>query len=193
MKTFIVVCDGMDSTIFSNLQKFQEFEVYPKSKIQLKNLQKELPKINAIIIRSVTTVDRKLIEKMPALKYVIRAGEGTDNIDRQACKEKGIKVSNTPGANNNSAAEHAFALMLTVLRKTAWAHQSMTQGKWEKSKFLGNELFRKKVGIVGVGRIGTILIKRLAGFEPNILYYDPFIDNIDCSFAKKALDLKNSF
>ena len=74
-------------------------------------------------------MDQDLINHCPNLKYVIRAGEGTDNIDKKYCQDRGVKVSNTPGANSNSAAEHAIALMFTVFRKTANAHQSMMTAK----------------------------------------------------------------
>src|SRR5690606_10126711 len=115
------------------------------------------------IIRSATCPDKAMLDNAPNLKYIIRAGEGTDNIDKAYCAEKNVKVSNTPGANNNSAAEHALALMMTVLRHTANADASMKTGKWDKAAFTGNELWNKTIGIVGFGRIGQILCKRLQG------------------------------
>lgn len=149
--------------------------------------------MTAAVIRSATTVDTNFLEQAPNLKYVIRAGEGTDNIDKASCQQKGVKVSNTPGANNNSAAEHAIALMFTVLRKTAYAHQSMMASRWEKSKFTGVELSNKKIGVVGFGRIGNIVAKRLAGFEPEVLFFDPFINESDIPYAKKAETLEEIF
>ena len=124
---------------------------------------------------------------------MIRAGEGTDNIDKVSCKSKGVKVSNTPGANNNSAAEHAIALMMTVLRKTAFAHGTMKNGGWDKSKYAGNELSYKKVGIVGFGRIGQIVAKRLAGFDVEVLFADPFIESSDLPYATKAHEVSDIF
>ena len=114
MSTFIVVSDGMDKEIFKQLQGVENFEVFPEAKISQEKLQELLPKIEGLVIRSATTVTADLLEKAPNLKYVIRAGEGTDNIDKKSCEQKGVKVSNTPGANNNSAAEHAIALMMTI-------------------------------------------------------------------------------
>ena len=133
-----------------------------------------LPKVEGLVIRSATKVTAEVLEHAPNLKYVIRAGAGTDNIDKVSCGLKGVKVSNTPGANTNAAAEHAIALMFTLLRKTAEAHHSMKKGLWEKSKFSGLELTGKKIGILGMGRIGQTLAKRLSGFEPHISFYDPF-------------------
>jgi D-3-phosphoglycerate dehydrogenase len=156
-------------------------------------LEKLLPKINGIVIRSATTITEDLLAKAPNLKYVIRAGEGTDNIDKVACRAKGVKVSNTPGANNNSAAEHAIALMMTVLRQTAQATQSMGEGKWDKNSFMGMELWKKKIGIVGMGRIGQILAKRLSGFEVSVTYFDPVTESVDIPFAKKVNDIEELF
>ena len=146
-------------------------------------------KINGLVIRSATTADQELINHLPNLKYIIRAGEGTDNIDKKYCADKGIKVSNTPGANANSAAEHAISLMMTVLRKTHQAHASMSSGKWEKNLFAGNELWKKTVGFVGFGRIGKIVAKRISGFEPKVLFYDPFIEtDLEPNYQKATLE-----
>lgn len=193
MKPFILVSDGMDKEVFAELQDVADFEVHPDSKVSQDKLAELLPKVTGLVIRSATTVTCDTLEKAPNLKYIIRAGEGTDNIDKLACQQKGVKVSNTPGANNNSAAEHAISLMLTVLRKTAWAHARMKEGGWDKSKFTGLELANKKVGVVGFGRIGQILAKRLAGFEPEVIFFDPFIEKSDIPYARKAADLKELF
>lgn len=193
-KPIIVVSDGMDKDIFEKLKCVQEFEVHPKSKITQEELQELLPKIDGLVIRSATSPNQEFLEKASNLKYIIRAGEGTDNIDKEYCAKKNIKVSNTPGANNNSAAEHALALMMTLLRKTALASADMKKGNWNKSFFTGNELTNKKIGILGFGRIGQLLAKRLAGFEPQILFYDPnFQGQSSFSYAKQIHNLKDLF
>ncbi|MBT3585517.1 MAG: hydroxyacid dehydrogenase [Halobacteriovoraceae bacterium] len=193
MKPLIVVSDGFDKNLFAELCSKSEFEVHPESKISQEKLQELLPRINGLVIRSATKVTPDYLELAPNLKYVIRAGEGTDNIDKVACSEKNVAVSNTPGANNNSAAEHAFALMMTVLRKTAWAHTTMKSGGWDKAKFTGVELWKKKVGIIGFGRIGQILAKRLAGFDVEVLYFDPFVQSCELPYAKKVENVKDVF
>jgi D-3-phosphoglycerate dehydrogenase len=193
MKPFLVVSDGMDKDVFANLCQVDGFDVHPQAKISQEELKELLPKINGLVIRSATKVTAELLDQAPNLKYVIRAGEGTDNIDKVACEAKGVKVSNTPGANNNSAAEHAVALMMTVLRKTAWANNTLVNGGWDKSKFTGNELAGKKVGIVGFGRIGQIVAKRIGGFEPVVKFFDPFLESSDIPYAEKAKDLKEVF
>lgn len=193
-KPFIIVCDGMDSDIFKKLQCIKEFDVHPKSKISQDELKELIPKADALVIRSATCPGKELIDLAPKLKYIIRAGEGTDNIDKSYCSTKGIKVSNTPGANNNSAAEHALALMLTLLRKTAIANYDMKKGNWNKALFTGNELTGKTVGIVGFGRIGQLLAKRLQGFEPEILFYDHnFQGKINSPSIKQIHSLEQLF
>ncbi len=193
MKPFIVVADGMHKELFADLCQIEGLNVHPEPKLNQEQLAELLPQIEGLVIRSATKVTPELIAKAPKLKYVIRAGEGTDNIDKICCGEKNIKVSNTPGANNNSAAEHAIALMMTVLRKTAWAHQSMSQGAWDKSKYTGNELSNKTIGIVGFGRIGQIVAKRLAGFDPKVIFFDPFINASEIPYAQAAKDLNEVF
>jgi D-3-phosphoglycerate dehydrogenase len=175
-KPFILVCDGMDTDAFADLQSVSEFEVHGSPKNSQDDIKALLPKASALVIRSASKVLPETLEMAPNLKYVIRAGEGTDNIDKVACEAKGVKVSNTPGANANSAAEHAVSLMMTVLRKTAWAHSTMSNGGWDKAKFSGMELWKKKVGFVGFGNIGQIAAKRISGFEPVVSFYDPFLN-----------------
>ncbi|MAW06792.1 MAG: hypothetical protein CME61_00770 [Halobacteriovoraceae bacterium] len=188
-KPLIVISDGFDEKIFNDLESTPELNIFPEKKVSREKLIELGDKINGLIIRSATTVDQELINYLPNLKLVIRAGEGTDNIDKSYCKDKSIKVANTPGANSNSAAEHAIALMMTVLRKTHKAHASMAEGKWEKQLFAGNELWKKSVGFVGFGRIGKIVAKRISGFEPQISFYDPFIESdIEPNYKKKTLE-----
>ncbi len=193
MKPFIIIPDGFDKSLFQQLKNNSAFEVHPDSKVDQDRLRELLPKANGLVIRSATTITPELLALAPNLKLVIRAGEGTDNIDKKACAAHNVKVANTPGANNNSAAEHAIALMMTVLRHTAQADASMKNGQWEKSKFTGMELSNKKIGIIGFGRIGKIVAKRLAGFEPEIHFYDPSIEKCDLPYAKQENDLAAIF
>jgi D-3-phosphoglycerate dehydrogenase len=193
MNPFILVADGFHKNLFTDLQSVEQFDVHDKPKVTQDELGSMLEKVNGLVVRSATKVTPELLEKAPNLKYVIRAGEGTDNIDKVACEAKGVKVSNTPGANNNSAAEHAIALMMSVLRKTPFAHQKLKDGGWDKSLYTGNELWKKKVGIVGFGRIGQIVAKRLAGFDVEVIFHDPFNKESDLPYAKPANSLEEIF
>lgn len=192
-KPFIVFADGSDKEVFEAISKNPALEVYNKPKLTQDELKSLLPKVSGLVIRSATKVNKELIDAAPHLKYVVRAGEGTDNIDKVYCQEKGIKVSNTPGANNNSAAEHAVALMLSVLRKTAQADASMKRGEWNKDAFTGNELTGKTVGIMGFGRIGQIVAKRISGFEPRVLFFDPLVHQSQVNWATKVNTLEELF
>lgn len=193
MKPFIVVPDGFDKSLFEELKKIDSLEVHPTNKVSQDELKALLPRVNGLIIRSATTINEELLALAPNLKIVIRAGEGTDNIDKKLCASKGVKVANTPGANNNSAAEHAIALMMSVLRNTAMADKTMKDGKWEKNSLTGLELWKKKVGIVGFGRIGQIVAKRISGFEPEVLFFDPILEKSDMPHCKKAQSLEEIF
>ena len=193
MKPFILVSDGMEAKLFQDLQNTKELEVHPENKVKREKIKELGPKINALVIRSATTVDPELLSWCPNLQYVIRAGEGTDNINKVACNEVGVKVSNTPGANANSAAEQAIALMFAVLRYSARADASMKKGEWDKNSFTGLELWKKTVGFVGFGNIGKIVAKRLAGFEVQVVYYDPYCLSSDIPYARKTDDLNEVF
>jgi D-3-phosphoglycerate dehydrogenase len=193
MKPFIVVPDGFDKTLFEELKKSTELNVHPTSKVSQDDLIALLPTVEGLIIRSATTVNAELLALAPNLKIVIRAGEGTDNIDKKLCAERGVKVANTPGANNNSAAEQAVALMMACLRNIPFADKTMHEGKWEKNALTGMELWKKRVGIVGYGRIGQIVAKRISGFEPEVVFFDPITEKCDNNLSKKCVDLKELF
>jgi len=193
MTPFILISDGFDKDLFKKLRDNENFQVHPKSKVSESELKELLPKVEGLVIRSATKVTPEILELAPKLKYVIRAGAGTDNIDKKSCAIKGVKVSNTPGANTNAAAEHAIALMFTLSRKIAFADASMKNGLWEKSKFLGNEMTKKKIGILGMGRIGQTLAKRLKGFEPEIFFYDPCDVKVSDPTIKKVDKIEEIF
>jgi D-3-phosphoglycerate dehydrogenase len=193
MEPYIIITDGFDKDLFAEISSIAGIQVHPKYKLEKIDLVQNLDRANGLVIRSATQITSEIIKMAPNLKYVVRAGEGVDNIDLNACRERGIKVANTPGGNNNSAAEHALALIFTLLRQTAWAHQTMKEGKWEKSKFLGTELFEKTVGIVGMGRIGTLFAQRISGFNPQVLFYDPYCEKSKIPYAKKVDSLDTLF
>lgn len=189
-KPLIVVTDGMKENVFTQLKNIPEIDVHSQKNLNREDLEKILPQISGLIIRSKTKANKELLSKALSLKYIIRAGEGTDNIDKEFCKENSIVVSNTPGANGDSAAEHAIALMFTLLRKTSLADNSMKKSQWNKSLFTGYELTNKKVGIVGFGRIGKKVAKKISGFEPEILYYDHKNTKVDIPYCTQEQDLE---
>ncbi|MDA8168273.1 MAG: phosphoglycerate dehydrogenase [Nitrospiraceae bacterium] len=131
---------------------------------------------SGLIIRSATKVTADVIEAATSLKVIGRAGSGLDNVDRAAATKKGIVVMNTPGGNTITTAEHTIAMMFSLARLIPQACSSMKQGKWEKKKFMGVELFNKTLGIVGMGNIGGQVAKKALGLEMNVIAYDPFLN-----------------
>ena len=129
----------------------------------------------AIIVRSETQVTADLMGGAPKLRVVARAGIGTDNIDLEEATRRGIPVLTAPGANSNSAAEHAFALMLSLARRVPAAVASMAEGKWDRKQFEGTELRGKTLGILGLGRIGTSVARTAQGFGMTVIALDPFV------------------
>lgn len=187
-KPFIVICDGMQSSLFEKLKTFSNLCVSEKSQYTRDEIISFGSKINALVVRSATKVDSKLIDLLPNLKLVIRAGEGMDNIDIPYAKSKGIESTNTPGANGNAAAELAFSMMMSLLRHIPFVHQSMQAGKWDKKSFVGNELTGKSIGILGMGKIGQLLSKRLHGFDTKIYFYDPIVNEFPPHTKCKSIE-----
>lgn len=130
---------------------------------------------DALIVRSATKVDKELLEAGTRLKVVGRAGVGLDNIDVPAATKLGILVVNAPTSNVLSAAEHTLALLLALARHIPAADASLRAGKWERNRLTGVELEDKVLGILGLGRIGTLVAQRAAGFGMRLLGYDPYI------------------
>ncbi|MBQ2763252.1 MAG: phosphoglycerate dehydrogenase, partial [Candidatus Methanomethylophilaceae archaeon] len=130
---------------------------------------------DGLVIRSGTKVTKKVIDAGSKLRVVGRAGVGVDNVDIPAATEKGILIMNTPSANIVSAAEHSCAMIMAACRNIPQAHESMHKGEWKRSKYSGIELNGKTLGIIGVGRVGGEVAKRLKHFNMKLLGYDPFL------------------
>ncbi|MED3551205.1 phosphoglycerate dehydrogenase [Cytobacillus praedii] len=134
-----------------------------------------LENIDALLVRSATKVNNELLNKMPNLKIIARAGVGVDNIEVEAATRKGIVVINAPDGNTISTAEHTFAMMASMMRNIPQAHQTVKNLEWKRNNYLGTELYGKTLGIIGMGRIGTELAKRSKAFGMMIKVFDPFL------------------
>jgi D-3-phosphoglycerate dehydrogenase len=130
---------------------------------------------DGILIRSATKMTAELIERATSLRVIGRAGVGVDNVDVPAATKRGIVVANAPQSNVVTAAEHTMALLLALARNIPQAHQSLLEGKWDRSKYSGVELYEKTLGIVGFGRIGQLVAQRARGFGMRVLAFDPFV------------------
>jgi len=132
-------------------------------------LKKIIPEYDGLVIRSATKVTAEIIEAADNLKVVGRAGIGLDNVDIPVASKRGIIVMNAPDGNATTAAEHAIAMMMSLSRNIPQATASMKAEKWEKKKFSGREVTGKTVGIVGIGRIGSIFADRAKGLRMRLL------------------------
>jgi D-3-phosphoglycerate dehydrogenase len=146
-------------------------------------LRQRISGYDGLAVRSATKVTADLIAAADALKVIGRAGIGVDNIDVAAATERGIVVMNTPYGNSITAAEHTIAMMFALARQIPAADRSTQTGKWEKSRFMGVELFGKTLGIIGCGNIGAIVARRALGLEMKAIAYDPFLS------PERALEL----
>ena len=142
-----------------------------------KTYEPHLADCDALIVRSAVKVTSEVLAKASKLRVIGRAGVGVDNVDLPAATEAGVLVMNTPGGNAVSVAEHTLALMLSMARSVPQASASTKNGKWEKKKFLGNELRGKTLGIVGLGSIGREVVKRARPFEMRIAGHDPYVSS----------------
>ncbi len=150
------------------------YTVVQDADVELNELVTKHSDAEALIVRS-EKVTAALLDAMPKLKVVVRAGSGYNTIDTKHARKNGVDVMNTPGANANAVAEEVVALILAHYRNIVRGDNSTRQGLWEKKKLMGRELTGKTVGIVGLGNIGQLVIKLLGGFDCRIIGYDPVI------------------
>lgn len=173
MSAKVVVAETIADAGIASLR--EQFDVDVAIGLDHDELADRLADADALIVRSATTVDRALIEAAPQLKVIGRAGIGVDNIDLVAATERGVLVVNAPHANTISAAEHAMALLLSQARNIPRAHSSLIGGAWDRKNFQGIELHGKAIGIIGLGKIGTLVAQRCLAFGMRVLAYDPFV------------------
>ncbi|MEX1049921.1 MAG: hydroxyacid dehydrogenase, partial [Gemmatimonadales bacterium] len=174
MKHTIVVADKVDAAGTAILQQAADIDVVNVAG-DAKALLAALPTADGLLVRSDTQVTARLIDQAPRLRVIGRAGIGVDNIDVQAATRRGIAVLNAPGANTVSAAEHAMALLLSLVRRIPGAVQSMREGRWDRKAFGGMELRGKVLGVVGLGRIGGHLAGIARAFGMQVLAHDPYV------------------
>lgn len=169
----VLIADQIEEKGISILKEFAEVTV--QTDITNQELIGSIGDYDAVVVRSRTKITRKIIESAGRLKIIARAGVGVDNIDVEAATDRGIMVVNAPESASITVAEHTMGIIFALARKISLADKSIKEGKWEKNKFKGVELFGKTLGIVGMGRIGTQVAARFKGFEMKILAYDPYI------------------
>lgn len=169
----VLITDSLSKKGVEILEK-EGIEVNMDTSLKGDKLKKEIGKYDALLIRSGTQVTAGVIEKADRLKIIGRAGVGVDNVDLEAATKKGVLVMNVPAGNTISACEHTWAMILSLMRNIPQAHESLSQGKWDKKKYKGSEIYGKTLGVVGLGKIGSEVARRAGGFGMEVIAYDPF-------------------
>jgi len=164
----VLISDSM-SNVAQKIFEKNNINVDVKTGLSEEEIIKIIPEYDGMVVRSATKVTKNIIDAAKNLKVIGRAGAGVDNIDVPKAKEKNMIVMNTPGGNANATAEHAFALIMSVLRKTPFANETTHKGQWEKKNIKGTELSKKTLGIVGFGNVGVRLSHLVKGFDMKIL------------------------
>ncbi len=186
--TRIVISDNMESEVVEELKSLGEVSYLPA------NLPEALKDADVLIVRSKTKVTKEVIEGAPKLKIIARGGVGLDNIDIKTAQEKGITIINTPGASANAVAELVISHLLSCFRNIAKANFQMKNGIWDKKNLTGQEVEGKTLGIMGYGRIGSLVAKKASALGMKIIAYSPpprredeiaeFVDDFNDFLAK---------
>jgi D-3-phosphoglycerate dehydrogenase len=191
----VLVSDPIDQAGLDILSQVAQVDV--NTGLSAEKLVEIIPDYDALMIRSGTQVTKEIIEAGNLLKIIGRAGVGVDNVDVPAATRKGIVVVNSPEGNTIAAAEHAIAMMLSMSRHIPEANASVKGGKWERNRFLGVEVYKKTLGIVGLGKIGSHLAAAAKAMGMKLLAYDPFIsteraEQLGCRLVELELLMRES-
>lgn len=165
--------------------------LYTDHGIKKEDLLEHVKDVNIIVV-AVVKIDQDVINAAPQLKYIIKYGAGYDNIDVEYAFQKGIPVTNAPGQNAESVADHAFGLMLSAARKIPQKNQEIKSGHWDIS--IGNEIYRKRLGIIGFGSIGQAIARRAAGFNMETVAFGNYKDyDTAAKYNVSFVDLQELF
>ena len=167
----VLVCDPISSCACDSMRN-AGLQVDVMDTITPEKLLEVIPEYHAMVVRSRTKVKKPVLDAGSNLQVVVRGGVGVDNIDVEYAEKKGVRVLNTPAASTESVAELALAYVFALARPIVQASESIKAGKWEKSKFHGTEIQGKTLGIIGVGRIGSVVAQRAAALGMIVLGYD---------------------
>jgi len=171
--TKVLVSAPIDQTGIDILSQVAQVDV--RTGLPPAELKAIIGEYDALMIRSGTQVTAEIIEAATKLRIIGRAGVGVDNVDVPAATKRGVIVVNSPEGNTIAAAEHALALMLSLSRHVPHAHASTMAGGWDRKTYVGNELYKKKLGVVGLGKIGSHVARVAKAMGMEVMAYDPFI------------------
>ena len=171
----ILIADKLGKDGMDRLSQMSDMNYDLRTGMSKEELLQAVGDYDAVIVRSDTYIDADVLAAGTRLKVVGRAGIGIDNIDVPAATARGVMVMNTPHSNSVATAEQTFTLFLAASRRTVQAHNSLAAGQWERSRFVGTELFDKTLGIIGFGYIGRLVARRAQAFSMKVVAYDPYV------------------
>ena len=184
----ILICDNLNQQVYKELETIGDCVDISKSNSRDKDLANHIKDCEIVVIRSATKLTKEVLDKAEQLKIIARCGVGIDNVDLDFAKSKSIFVTNNPSANLIYVVELTVALIISVSRKLSLADSHLKKGEWNRSQFLGNELYGKTLGIVGFGKAGRLVADRMKSFGMSIVFYDPYVTDWNGSEESIKLD-----
>ena len=184
----ILICDNLNQQVYKELETIGDCVDISKSNSRDKDLANHIKDCEIVVIRSATKLTKEVLDKAEQLKIIARCGVGIDNVDLDFAKSKNIFVTNAPSANLISVVELTVALIISASRKLSLADSHLKKGEWNRSQFLGNELYGKTLGIVGFGKAGRLVAERMKSFGMSIVFYDPYVTDWNGSEESIKLD-----
>lgn len=171
----VLVSDNLSEVGIRILRDTPGIDVDVNTGLTPEELKEIIGQYDGLVIRSATKVTADIIEAAENLKVIGRAGIGLDNVNIPGASKRGIVVMNTPEGNTITTAEHTMAMIMALSRNIPQATASLKEGKWEKKKLQGRELYNKTLGLIGAGHIGRIVADRARGLKMKVIVFDPYI------------------
>lgn len=184
----ILICDNLNQQVYKELETIGDCFDISKSASKDEDLANHIKDSEIVVIRSATKLTKEVLDKAEQLKIIARCGVGIDNVDLDFAKSKNIFVTNAPSANLISVVELTVALIISASRKLSLADSHLKKGEWNRSEFLGYELYGKTLGIVGFGKAGRLVAERMKSFGMSIVFYDPYVTDWNGSEESVELD-----
>ena len=184
----LLICDNLNQQVYKELETIGDCLDISKSESKEEDLANHIKDCEIVVIRSATQLTKEVLDNAEQLKIIARCGVGVDNIDLDFAKSKNIFVTNSPSANLISVVELTVALIISASRKLSLADSNLKKGEWNRSEFLGYELYGKTLGIVGFGKAGRLVAERMKSFGMSIVFYDPYVSEWNGSEESIELD-----
>ena len=184
----ILICDNLNQQVYKELETIGDCLDISKSTSKEEDLANHIKDCEIVVIRSATQLTKEFLVNAEQLKIIARCGVGVDNIDLDFAKSKNIFVTNSPSANLISVVELTVALIINASRKLSLADSHLKNSEWNRSEFLGYELYGKTLGVVGFGKAGRLVAERMKSFGMSIVFYDPYVTDLNSSEESLELD-----